>query len=109
MAVSADLCEPFVGFLRLSGMSSQHRNEYTPLREAQRNYRRAWNKFTTEVESLQSALNQGLSNEAVSAVRESVDNAALEYRIARDVLAQVLLAQDAVNIETQKTVCANAA
>jgi hypothetical protein len=90
-------------------MSLQHRNETTPLRDAQRNYRRAWNQFTTEVESLQSALNQGLSNETVNTVRERVDNAAAEYRIARDVLAQVLLAQDAVTIGTQKTVCATAA
>jgi hypothetical protein len=76
------------------GMSSQNRNECTPLREAQRNYRRAWNRFTTEVESFQSALNHGLSTETVGSLRERVDQAACEYRIARDELAQVLLTHD---------------
>jgi hypothetical protein len=88
-------------------MSLNHNEQ---LEHLQTEYRRAWNHYAAEVESLQTGLEGNvLEGGQLAIVQERVELAAAEYRAARDEMALFLL--DAIESEKESAfaVCQSAA
>jgi hypothetical protein len=73
-------------------MSSHTYIERNRLESLQTEYRRSWHSFTVAVEDLQTTLSDAsASGETISEARTRVESAVLEYREARNTLAECLL------------------
>ena len=76
-------------------MSSKQITERNRLELLQTEYRRAWQRFTFAVERLRSiTIDASTDNEPMKMARASVEDAAEQYRNARNALADWLLQED---------------